>query len=266
MIRREGPGGAGPVRGRSRVVAAPFAGFVIVLVLVVARPASGAGPLDDTPLASTAVGQIELPSLPTPIPSVPLPTLPPLPTPRLTLPPLPTPRPTLPPPPSVLPSLPTVLPSLPTVLPSLPVPSVSPTLPLPSGSPLPSPTDPAPSSGSAGPAGSPLPPNGASSGGADPSNVVFLGNGTVGPQPSVPPVVPDSPTAGVTPSMGELIVPGLLVGIPLLTLLLILAGQLGVGAAWLPVVRRWLNRPLLPGGVQPAASPAGHPDSKESGT
>jgi hypothetical protein len=66
--------------------------------------------------------------------------------------------------------------------------------------------------------------------------------------------------------MGELIVPGLLVGIPLLTLLLILAGQLGVGSAWLPVVRRWLNRPLIPGGVQPAPSPAGHADSRDPGT
>jgi hypothetical protein len=263
---------AAAVRGRSRLVAGSLIGSAIVLVLIVAGPASGAGPLDNTPLASTAVGQIELPSLPVPIPSVPLPTLP-LPTPRLTLPPLPTPRPTLPPPPTVLPSLPTVLPSLPTVLPSLPtelpslpVPSVSPTLPSPSDSPLPSPTEPDRNAGGAGPSGSPPPVNGASPGGADPANVVFLGNGTVGPQPSAPSVVPDGPAAGVTPSMRDLIAPGLLVGIPLLTLLLILAGQLGLGSAWLPVVRRWLNRPLIPGGVQPAPSPAGRADSRDPGT
>jgi hypothetical protein len=37
-------------------------------------------------------------------------------------------------------------------------------------------------------------------------------------------------------------VPGLLVGVPTIILLWILAAQLAVGAAWLPVIRRWLHR------------------------
>jgi hypothetical protein len=241
-------------------------GVLILLVLHVAGPVSGAGPLDDSPLASTEAGQIELPSLPVPIPSIvlptlplPVPTLPPLPPPRPTLPPLPSP--TLPPPPTpTLPPVPSVLPSLPTVLPSLPAPSLSPTPPPSSGSPAPSGIAAAPSAGGGGGTGASRGPAGATGGEGDPANDVFLGNGPVSQPPGAAPLRGDQPSAGLTPSIGELIAPGLLVGIPLLTLLLILAGQLGVGAAWLPVVRRWLNRPLLPGAVQRAANLVGRGD------
>jgi len=36
--------------------------------------------------------------------------------------------------------------------------------------------------------------------------------------------------------------PGLIVGIPAIIIIGILVAQLVVGAAWLPVIRRWLNR------------------------
>jgi hypothetical protein len=37
-------------------------------------------------------------------------------------------------------------------------------------------------------------------------------------------------------------VPGLIVGVPAIIILGIIAAQLAVGAAWMPVIRRWLNR------------------------
>ena len=50
-----------------------------------------------------------------------------------------------------------------------------------------------------------------------------------------------------TPGVGSspfdtFVLPGLLVGVPAILLLGILAAQVAVGAAWLPVIRRWLNR------------------------
>jgi hypothetical protein len=38
------------------------------------------------------------------------------------------------------------------------------------------------------------------------------------------------------------VLPELILGVPAVILLAILAAQLAVGAAWMPVIRRWLNR------------------------
>jgi hypothetical protein len=250
--------------GRLRSVAVTVGCLVLVLVAL-SGPVYGAGPLGGTPLASTAVGGVELPSLPVPVPSVAVPTLPPPPTIRPTLPPLPTILPTLPPRPTpTLPPLPTpTLPPLPTpTLPPLPTPTLPnpPSLPVPSASPTPPSGPTASDAGASGAAqgGASTPPGGAAAGSADPSTGYIPVGGPVGPQPSLAPVLTDGPSAAAIPSIGELIVPGLLVGIPLLTLLLILAGQVGVGAAWLPVVRRWLTRPLVPGRGRPAADLPAH--------
>jgi hypothetical protein len=42
------------------------------------------------------------------------------------------------------------------------------------------------------------------------------------------------------------VVPGLLLGIPALVLALILGIQLVGGAAWLPVIRRWVKGGVVP--------------------
>ncbi|HTG40294.1 MAG TPA: hypothetical protein VK697_01650 [Methylomirabilota bacterium] len=39
-------------------------------------------------------------------------------------------------------------------------------------------------------------------------------------------------------------IPGLIVGVPLAVVILVVILQLAGGAAWLPLVRRWLGRPL----------------------
>jgi hypothetical protein len=44
------------------------------------------------------------------------------------------------------------------------------------------------------------------------------------------------------------VLPGLLLGIPALALAVILAIQLVVGGAWLPVIRRWVNGGVTPWG------------------
>ena len=250
-----------PRRGRPRNVVVPVTGIVFVL-LALGGPVYGAGPLDNTPLASTAVGEIELPSLPVAVPSVVIPTLPPVPTIRPTLPPVPTIRPTLPPLPTpTLPPLPTpTLPPPPTVPPSLPILSASPTPR--SSSTAPTASDPNATGGDQGGASSP--PGGKAAGSADPSTGNIPVGGPLGPHPSLPPMLTDGPSAAAIPSIGQLIVPGLLVGIPLLTLLLILAGQIGVGAAWLPVVRRWLTRPLVPGHERAAADLPGDGSSGDA--
>ena len=59
---------------------------------------------------------------------------------------------------------------------------------------------------------------------------------------SVAPGVPEQPVVESHGSLFDaLALPGL-VGIPVIILLGILAAQVAVGAAWLPVIRRWLNR------------------------
>jgi len=54
-------------------------------------------------------------------------------------------------------------------------------------------------------------------------------------------VVATTPGEGTSP-FDTFVLPGLLVGVPAILLLGILAAQVAVGAAWLPVIRRWLNR------------------------
>jgi len=56
----------------------------------------------------------------------------------------------------------------------------------------------------------------------------------------------DDRSGGFLPPVGEFVLPGVLIGIPVVTVLLILATQLVAGTVWLPAIRRWLNRPLLP--------------------
>jgi hypothetical protein len=186
--------------------------------------------------AGTAAAGPPLPPLPSPVSSLPLPTL----EPSLPLPsPLPTVLPSLPLPtlepslplPTVEPSLP--LPSaLPTVLPSLPLPTVLPSLPLPTAVPT-APANPMPSS----------PPDG--------SIQSAQSNG-----PSTPAPIPGAGSVEATPaaiggSAGTLpptsspfeafVLPGLLLGIPLLVVLLIVGIEAAGGAAWVPVIRRWVN-------------------------
>lgn len=139
------------------------------------------------------------------------------------LPSLPAPLPSLPLPTLPLPSLP--VPSLPVPsnpLPSLPVPSNPlPSLPLPSGS-GPAASDPA------GPINSPAP---TSSDLALPSSSAPVGAGGAG-----------GPTVGQGPSPLQFVLPLLIAGIPIAVIFLIVILQVAGGAAWLPVIRRWLNR------------------------
>jgi hypothetical protein len=89
---------------------------------------------------------------------------------------------------------------------------------------------------------------------ASPSTSVFgagpVGSaGTIGVPPQTGPgaatIEPGTiaPTVGLGSSFFDTIsLPGLVVGVPAIILIGILATQLAVGAAWLPVIRRWLNR------------------------
>jgi hypothetical protein len=139
----------------------------------------------------------------------PLPTLPPLPTLVLPTPTLPVPTPTL---------------SIPT--PSLPVGTA-----LPSSSPSPS-----AAIGGASPGSSP-------GGGAGPVPGSSSGGSGVAVDASTGPAAIDAPVVRGSGSLLEsLVVPGLILGIPSILILGILAAQLAVGAAWLPVIRRWLHR------------------------
>jgi hypothetical protein len=53
------------------------------------------------------------------------------------------------------------------------------------------------------------------------------------------------PGAGRSPL--EFIVPGLAAGIPIAVVAFVVLLQVAGGAAWLPVVRRWLDRAPMPG-------------------
>ena len=46
------------------------------------------------------------------------------------------------------------------------------------------------------------------------------------------------------PSPLEFVIPGLIVGVPVAVVILVVILQLAGGAAWLPLVRRWLGRRL----------------------
>ena len=204
-------------------------------LLLVARPASALG-LPDPSLP------IALPSVP--LPTLALPTLPPLPVPTVrlpTVPPLPLPTvspPTLPPPPT-RPPLPTLVPPTPTL--PVPTPTLSiPTPSLPVGTARPAPS-PSPSAALAGAS-----PGASPGGGAGPSPGTLSGASAVPVDASTGPSAVDAPIvgSGSGSSLGSLVVPGLILGIPAILVLGILAAQLAVGVAWLPVIRRWLGRRL----------------------
>jgi hypothetical protein len=227
-----------PRRRRGGRLGLTVAACALGALMGLAGPVAGVGPLPD-------------PSLPAVLPSLPVPTLPPLPvaTPKLpTPPPLPVPTPTLPPPPT-LPPLPTLpLPTLPVPTPTLTVPT--PTLPIPTPTlPIPTPSLALPSA-SPTPSSNPSPVASAASGGplasAGSSGAPVVAGplgGSAGPDvaASAGPGEGTSPTFGGQ-GFGSLVLPGLLIGVPTIIVLGILAAQLAVGAAWLPVIRRWLNR------------------------
>lgn len=206
---------------------------------------------------------------PTPTPT-PTPTPAPTPTPTPTPPPTPAPTATPTPRPSATPILP--LPTLP--LPSLPLPSLPLSLPTPTPRPTASPTPtgtPVPTASpsgtpSAGSGGSTPPPAGGSSdgpAGASPSEAPVTGAATSGGSNSggddgPPPGAPRGgfgvgPLAGldaidvdlgdelVGDTLVEFVVPSLVFAVPGLLLMLAVIAQGLVGAAWLPVVRRWLG-------------------------
>jgi hypothetical protein len=184
----------------------------------------------------TSAADLALPSLPVPLPSLPVPTLPlpTLPLPTATVPPLPTlplPTPTLPLPTPTLPPLPT----LPIPTPTLPV--STPTLPIATATPRQT------ASAQPTPSATPSPATSIVGAGA-------IGSGTpVGPVVGQPVSASGVPGGPLTPTIVDrgspfdsFVVPGLIVGVPLIIVLGILAAQLAVGAAWVPVIRRWLNR------------------------
>jgi hypothetical protein len=233
--------------GAARTVDARPAAFFAAGVLIVLALAGPAAAADPVALPSALpVALPTLPSLPvkTPSPSIALPTVRPTPTvPRPTIPTPTLPQPTLP-----LPTLPT--PSLPT--PSLPTPTIpTPTFPTPT-LPLPSPSLPIPT-----PPGSSTVPAGAS---RDPGITTFGSTASASPLPGLigagsKPIVSE-PTTGsgggsTEPGAGrsplEFIVPGLAAGIPIAVVAFVVLLQVAGGAAWLPVVRRWLDRAPMPG-------------------
>ena len=186
-----------------RGLAIGLATTILGVLMLLANPVAGAGPLPDPSLP------IAVPSLPLPSVSLPTPTLPiTLPTPTLPLPTptLPLPTPTLP-----LPTLPLPTPTSSPVspLPTAPTPSVGPAIP-PAPSGLPSPQPPI----VAGPVESP--------------SRSSEGDST--------------PLAGQHSFLDALVLPGLVIGIPATIVILILGTQITAGAVWLPIVRRWRNR------------------------
>jgi hypothetical protein len=219
-----------PRRRRAARLGLTVAACALGALMGLAGPVAGVGPLPD-------------PSLPEVLPSLPVPTLPPPPiaTPKLpTPPPLPlstptlTPLPTIPLPTVPLPTLPVPTPTLTVPTPTLPIPA--PTLALPSASSSPSPN---PSALASGASGGPLASAGAS---GAPVGAGPIG-GSSGPDvgASADPGEGTSPTFGGQ-GLGSLVLPGLLIGVPTIIVLGMVAAQLAVGAAWLPVIRRWLNR------------------------
>jgi hypothetical protein len=213
--------------GRAIRLAAATVGILLLLV----RPVAGAGLLPDVslPVALPSLPLPTLPPLPVPTPTLKLPTLPPLPLPT------PTPKlPTIPP----LPSLPLPTPTLPPP-PSLPLPT--PTLPPPPSLPVPTPTLPALSPSPSASTAEPLP-----AGSTTPSVVPGAGPisasaSPIAAQPSSP-VDVSAPEAGGLGALFDALAFPALVGVPIVILFAILVTQLAVGAAWMPVIRRWLNR------------------------
>ena len=60
------------------------------------------------------------------------------------------------------------------------------------------------------------------------------------------PAVEAAPAAeAAADPLGGIVLPGLLIGVPTILVIAALAAQLAVGAAWLPVIRRWLHRRVV---------------------
>jgi hypothetical protein len=72
---------------------------------------------------------------------------------------------------------------------------------------------------------------------------VFIG--IPSPGASAPNQEPGQPAAG--PSPLEFVIPGLIAGVPIAIVAIAVFLQFAGGAAWLPVIRRWLHRRLMPG-------------------
>ncbi len=186
-----------------------LAGLTLVPILSVAQARALVMPLPTLPLTSALPSPPRLPTLDS-LPTLALPTLPP---------------PTLP--------LPTISP-----LPTLPVPSISPVpsidpRPTVLNSPSPRPGD---SSPGASPSASPTirpsdPPSADATSGASPSPI---GAGPTFDDPG--------PTEfGGIATLGDIVVPALIVGVPSLVVLGIVLAQLFGAAFWIPVIRRMLG-------------------------
>jgi hypothetical protein len=207
----------------------------LIIGLLLAGPASGADPLPSLPLPS-----LPLPSS-SPMPSLPLPSTSPVPSLPL---PSTSPVPTLP--------LPTV------TLPSLPAPTPTPTASTPPTAAAPDDVThpPAPTAGplstdspggSSEPTSTPTPvpasPTASAAGG------LAVARSTPDASPGPADLVAGNAPRGVSEPSPPLafLLPALLAGIPIAVVALVIIGQILGGAAWLPVVRRWLNRSVIPG-------------------
>jgi hypothetical protein len=222
-----------------RVQRLAFAAASVMVVLLVAGPVAGADPLPSVGISlETPAPPITAPSLPTvPVPTLPVPTFP---VPTLPVPTLPVP--TLPIVPSALPSLPTPtlpLPTLPQVTPSggtqTPGPATTPsTSPRPGGS----------SALSPGRTPSQTAPSASPSDGFAPAGANPVPSAGVGGPPE------DERSTGGIPEQigpGSFLLPALIAGIPVAVIAFVVLMQIAGGAAWLPVIRRWLNRSVTPG-------------------
>ena len=237
--RPTGPGRS--VDGRPAAILA--AG--VLLGLLLAGPAAAADPVAlpsglrvpavSPPVAAPTLPARPLPTVKTPSPSIAGPTL--RPTPTVPVPTLP--LPTLPVPTPPTPSLPP--PALPT--PTLP----TPTLPIPTASATPTASSVVAVGGTAGatPQTVPSPPTSSA-----PPNLGLIGAGLkpAMSEGATGPTDGNASTAGASDrSPLEFIVPGLVAGIPIAVVAFVVFLQVAGGAAWLPVVRRWLDRAPMPG-------------------
>jgi hypothetical protein len=223
--------------------------IAVLAALLTAQPVAGVGasvePRTLGPMRAAPALLVPLPSLPLPplpsLPALPVPTLPPVPLPTLPVPSIP--LPTLPVP---TPSLALPIPSLPLPTPALPTASLPITI-FPGSTPPPSPQAtqvPTPIPGSS--TGTPQRLASPSDQTATASGILLTvaaetpppadGAGGTGSDPSRPIAEGRSPL--------EFVLPGLIIGVPLAAVILIVVIQVAGGAAWLPLVRRWLVRRL----------------------
>ena len=246
-VRR--PTGAGrSVDGRPAAILA--AG--VLLGLLLAGPAAAADPVAlpsglpvpavSPPVAAPTLPTRPLPTVKTPSPSIALPTVRPAPT--LPVPTLPVPTPSLPTPTLPIPTLPVPTPTLPTpTLPTLP----TPTLQIPTASATPTASSIVTVGGTPGatPQTTASPPTSSAS-----PNLGLIGAGLKPPMSdgATAPADGTTSTADATDhSPMEFVVPGLIAGIPIAVVAFVVFLQVAGGAAWLPVVRRWLDRAPMPG-------------------